>query len=61
VNQKLAARREAVTEAARESEATANLRDRQRERHYQEVERNEQKLLDEMAVVSATRLQVLNG
>src|SRR5690348_7143259 len=46
------AQRKITTDAAREAEATSRLRDRQRERHRQEIERTEQGVLDEMATLS---------
>ncbi|HET6975115.1 MAG TPA: flagellar export protein FliJ [Pyrinomonadaceae bacterium] len=48
-------RRGELTEASRQSETTANLRERQRDRYRQELAREEQKILDEMAVIAVTR------
>jgi len=51
-------KRQAVTEALRATRTTAQLRERQRERHELEVARTEQNLLDEMAVASIARRQL---
>ena len=51
----VAAKREALIEASRQAETTANLRERQRERYQQEVARDEQKMLDELAVSAVAR------
>jgi len=61
IEQKLTTRRQLVTEAARQTETTANLRDRQKERHHLESARHEQKMLDEMAVAAAKRQGLLNS
>jgi flagellar export protein FliJ len=47
--------REKLTDALRDTEATAKLREQQLEQHQSDVARNEQKILDEMAVVASTR------
>ncbi len=47
--------RERLTEALRDTETTAKLRERQLEQHQNDVAKNEQKILDEMAVVASSR------
>lgn len=54
----LEARRVALMEASRQSETTANLRERQHDRYRLEAARDEQKMLDEMAVLAVTRRMV---
>jgi len=58
VELRLEQKRQAVTEAMRETEATAKLRDRQRQNHQLEANRNEQAMLDEMAVLAVARRRV---
>jgi flagellar export protein FliJ len=53
-------KRKLLVEASRQSETTANLRERQFERHTLEVARKEQNLLDEMAILSIGRLRSSN-
>jgi flagellar export protein FliJ len=48
-------KRLALTEALRDTKATANLRERQHQRHELDAARREQTLLDEMAVASIAR------
>jgi flagellar export protein FliJ len=60
LEEKIAIKRLALIEASRQTETTANLRDRQRERHYQEIAQHEQKMLDEMAVAGVAR-RLANG
>ena len=55
IEARIASKRQALTEAARQTETTANLRERQRERHHLEIAQHEQKVLDEMAVVAVAR------
>jgi flagellar export protein FliJ len=61
LEERIATKRVDLTEASRQTETTANLRDRQRARHYQEGARLEQNLLDEMAVAGAARRLAANG
>jgi flagellar export protein FliJ len=61
VEERIAIKRKVLTEASRQTETTANLRERQRERHYLEMAQHEQKVLDEMAVISVTRRLAANG
>jgi flagellar export protein FliJ len=61
IEERIAGKRRALTEAARQTETTANLRERQRERHHQEMAQNEQKVLDEMATVASARRHASNG
>jgi flagellar export protein FliJ len=56
----VAIKREKLIEASREEETTANLRDRQFERHVLETARKEQILLDEMAVMAVARQRSSN-
>jgi flagellar export protein FliJ len=55
VEERITVKRKVLTEASRQTETTANLRERQRERHHLEIAQHEQKMLDEMAIVAATR------
>jgi len=57
----VASKREVLIEASRDSETTANLRDRQFERHVLETARKEQLLLDEMAVLAVARHRSSNS
>jgi flagellar export protein FliJ len=57
----VASKREVLVEASRQSETTANLRERQFERHVLETARKEQLLLDEMAVLAVARHRSLNS
>jgi flagellar export protein FliJ len=61
VEERVTVKRKVLTEASRQTETTANLRERQRERHHQEIAQHEQKMLDEMAVVATTRRLTANG
>ena len=61
VEEKITVKRKVLIEASRQTETTANLRERQRERHHLESAQHEQKMLDEMAVVASTRRQAANG
>lgn len=61
VEERIASKRQALTEASRQTETTANLRERQRERHHFEIAQHEQKVLDEMAVVGVARRLASNG
>lgn len=61
VEEKITIKRQFLTEASRQTETTANLRERQRARHRLEIAQHEQKVLDEMAVVSVTRRLAANG
>lgn len=54
------AQRMITAEAARAAEATAKLRERQRERHKLETARVEQEMLDEMATLLQARLATEN-
>jgi flagellar export protein FliJ len=56
----VANKRKSLVEASRQSEATANLRERQLERHTFEAARQEQNLLDEMAIMAVNRLRSSN-
>ena len=47
--------RELTVNAARDAKATARLRERQHERHTQQVARSEQEMLDEMATLAQAR------
>jgi flagellar export protein FliJ len=58
VEMRLEEKRQAVTEAMRNTETTAKLRERQRQNHQQEINRNEQTMLDEMAVLAVARRRV---
>ena len=58
VEQRLEQKRQAVTEAMRETETTAKLRERQRQNHQLEMNRNEQAMLDESAVLAVARRRV---
>ena len=58
VELRLEQKRQAVTEAKRETETTAKLRDRQRQTYQLETNRNEQTMLDEMAVLAVARRRV---
>jgi flagellar export protein FliJ len=60
VEEKITVKRKVLTEASRQTETTANLRERQRERHHLETSQHEQRVLDEMAVVATTR-RAANG
>jgi flagellar export protein FliJ len=60
IEQGVEARRKCLTEAMRDTETTAKLRDRQRELHDQDAARTEQKNLDEMAVVAVARRRASN-
>jgi len=57
---RVAAKRQVVTEAMRATETTAKLRDRQKQRHTNEVNRHQQTSLDEMAVLAAARRRIKN-
>jgi len=61
VEERITIKRQALTEASRQTKTTANLRERQRERHSREIARHEQKALDEMAIVTVTRRLSANG
>ena len=61
VEERITVKRKVLIEASRQTETTANLRERQRERHHLESAQHEQKMLDEMAVVASTRRQAANG
>lgn len=61
VEERITASRKVLTEASRQTETTANLRERQRERHHLEAAQHEQNMLDEMATVAATRRLAANG
>lgn len=61
VEERITVKRKVLIEASRQTETTANLRERQRERHHLETAQHEQKMLDEMAVVAATRRLAANG
>jgi len=56
----VAGKRQLVTEAMRATETTGKLRDRQRQRHITEVNRNQQASLDEMAVLAVARRRISN-
>jgi flagellar export protein FliJ len=58
VERRLELKRRDVTEAMRQTETTANLRDRQRQNHLLEMNRTEQAMLDEMAVLAVARRRV---
>jgi len=58
VEAKIEQKRRVVTEALRDTETTAKLRDRQRQQHELEINRNEQTTLDEIAVMSVARRRV---
>ena len=58
VEQRLEQKRQAVTEAMRDTETTAKLRERQRQSHQLEMNRNEQAMLDESAVLAVARRRV---
>ncbi len=58
---RLEEKRRGVTEAMRETETTAKLREHQRDLHRQESNRNEQTMLDEMAVMAAARRQLIES
>lgn len=58
VERRLEQKRSALTEAMRETETTAKLRERQRQNHQLEANRNEQTMLDEMAVLAVARRRV---
>jgi flagellar FliJ protein len=60
VERRLEQKRRAVTEAMRQTETTAKLRDHQRQNYLLEMNRNEQSMLDEMAVLAIARRRV-NG
>jgi flagellar export protein FliJ len=55
VEREVETKRLALTEALRDTKATAKLRERQHERHQLDAARTEQTLLDEMAVASIAR------
>ena len=61
VEQKLTVKRQALTEASRQTKTTENIRERQRERHHMEIAQHEQKALDEMAVVAVARRLAMGG
>lgn len=61
VELRLEEKRRGVTEAMRNTETTAKLRDRQRELHQREANRHEQTMLDEMAVMAAARRQIIES
>jgi flagellar export protein FliJ len=61
VEEKLILKRQALTEASRQTKTTTNIRERQRERHHLEMAQHEQKALDEMAVVALARRLAANG
>lgn len=61
VELRLEEKRRGVTEAMRDTETTAKLRERQRELHKQETNRHEQTMLDEMAVMAAARRQLIKS
>src|SRR5262249_1369699 len=52
-------KRQALTEAMRETKTTSRLRERHRERYDLEIARKEQNLLDEMAVATNARRRIL--
>ena len=58
LEKQLETKRHAVTEAMRATKTTAQLSDRQRERHDVDVARMEQTLSDEMAVAAMTRRRI---
>lgn len=60
LEQSLEAKRETLTGAVREAEATASLREQHRSLHAAEAARNEQNALDEMASVSVARRRLMN-
>jgi flagellar export protein FliJ len=61
VEERINVKRKVLIEASRQTKTTANLRERQRERHHLESAQHEQKMLDEMAVVASTRRLAANG
>jgi flagellar export protein FliJ len=61
IEERVEGKRKVLTEAARQTETTANLRERQRERHHLEMAQHEQKLLDDMAVLASTRRRSAHG
>lgn len=61
VEERIASKRQVLTEASRQTETTANLRERQRERHHLESAQHEQKVLDEMATIAVARRLAANG
>lgn len=61
IEQEIAGKRQALTEASRQTETTAKLRERQRRQHHLEIAQHEQKVLDEMAIVAAARRLAANG
>ncbi|MEJ7617228.1 MAG: hypothetical protein WKF30_09780 [Pyrinomonadaceae bacterium] len=52
------ARRVAVVETSRAAETTARLRERQRARHNFEAARDEQNMLDEIAISASARRMI---
>lgn len=61
VELRLEEKRRSVTEAMRETETTAKLRERQRDLHRMESNRHEQTILDEMAAMAAARRQLIES
>jgi flagellar export protein FliJ len=61
VEERITLKRQALTEASRQTKTTSNIRDRQRERYHQEIAQHEQKALDEMAVVAIARRLATGG
>lgn len=61
VEEKLTLKRQALTEASRQTKTTTNIRERQRERHHLEMAQHEQKVLDEMAVIAVARRLAASG
>lgn len=58
IEKTLELKRRAVREALRETETTAKLRENQRKNHKLEMNRHEQSVLDEMAVLAVARRRV---
>ena len=55
IEERIVSKRKALIEASRQTETTANLRERQRDRHHLEMAQAEQKALDEMATAAVAR------
>ena len=58
VEKRFETKRQAVTEAMRDTETTSKLRDHQRKNHELQSNRDEQSMLDEMAVMAVARRRV---
>jgi flagellar export protein FliJ len=60
IERQVEAKRRTLTETARDAEVTAKLREHKQQRHRFELACNEQKMLDEMAIMRMARAKALH-